>query len=80
MQCFCPTFGLLFQNIAHIVLEKVAKKIKISKSCCYIKVLAVMVTIQQNFLAVTSPATMINDCWMAVIFSAPPIQVLMFGA
>ena len=35
-----------------------------------------MVTIQRSFLAVTSPATMVNDHWPVVILSAGNITVL----
>ena len=31
MQCFCHRFGLLFQNMAKIVLEKVLKELKLVK-------------------------------------------------
>ena len=37
------------------------KRIKISTSCCYIQVLAVMVTVQQSFSAVRNPVTTVND-------------------
>ena len=53
-----------------IVLKEVAKVvIVVFKSCCYIWVLAVMVTVRQSFSAVTN-VVMINDRLPAVISGA----------
>ena len=41
--------------------KRICKGIKI-KTCCYILVVAVMVTIQHGFAAVTKAVTMVNDC------------------
>ena len=49
--------------------KRICKGIKI-KTCCYILVVAVMVTIRHGFAAVTKAVTMVNDCWPVVILSA----------
>ena len=54
-----------------IVLKEVAKVvIVVFKSCCYIWVLAVMVTVRQSFSAVTNVVVMISDRLPAVILGA----------
>ena len=50
--------------------RKSCKRMKISKSCYYIKVVAVMVMVQQSFSAVTNPVMMVNDRWPAIFLSA----------
>ena len=59
MQCFCRRFGLLFQNMAKVVLEEVVTELKLVK---IVVILVVMVTFQQSFSAITSPVTTVNDC------------------
>ena len=44
--------------------------IVVNKSCCPILVLAVIMTVQRSFSAVTNAVATINDCWPAVILSA----------
>ena len=42
--------------------RRICKGIKINKSCCYIEVVAVMMTVQQGFSAVTKAFTTVNSC------------------
>ena len=56
--------------MAKIVLEEFEKKFKIIKSCYYIYLEAVMVTVRKGFLAVTNAFTTVNDRWPVVILSA----------
>ena len=51
-------------------------KIKISKSCCYMKIMAVIVTIQWSFLTVTNPVIVVNDYWPAFILSTAVLLYL----
>ena len=53
------------------ILKEVAKIVIVVVQSSYrILVLAVMVTIQRSFLAVTNAVAMVNDRWPAVILSA----------
>ena len=56
--------------MAKIVLKEVAKIVIVVKSCCHIKVLAVMLTARRSSKAVTDAVAMVNDYWPAVILSA----------
>ena len=38
MECFCRGFGLLFQYMAKIVLEKVVKELKLVKLLLYVDI------------------------------------------
>ena len=58
MQCFCRRFGLLFQIIAKVALEKVVTELKLVK---IVVTMAVMVTFQRSFSAITSPIRTVND-------------------
>ena len=49
---------------------RVWKEIKIIKNCCYIYLVAVMMTILQGFSVLTNAFMMANDRWPAVILSA----------
>ena len=42
-----------------VYFRRICKGIKINESCCYIWVVAVMVTVRQGFLAVTEAFTMV---------------------
>ena len=66
MQCFRRRFGLLLQNMAKIILEKVSKELKLVKIVVTSRfvvtsILAVMMTVQQSFSVVKNPVTMVND-------------------
>ena len=54
--------------------RKIFKGIRINKSCCYIYVLAVIVTVRQGFSAVTNASTTVNDRWPADILSAETLE------
>ena len=61
----------LWQSMAKIILKDVAKIVLVVvKSCCHIKVLTVMVTVQQSFSAFTNVVAMVNERWPVVILSA----------
>ena len=61
--------------MAKITLKEVVKiVIVVVKSCCCILVLAVMVTIQQSFSAVTNTVAMV-DCRPAVNLSAETAKI-----
>ena len=45
--------------MAKVVLEEVVTELKLVK---IVVILAVMVTFQQSFSAITSPVTTVNDC------------------
>ena len=54
-----------------IILEEFVKIVNIVvESYCLTLMLAVMVTVQRGYLAVTNVAAMINDRWPAIILSA----------
>ena len=53
--------------MAKVVLEEVVTELKLVK---IVVILAVMVTFQQSFSAITSPVTTVNDCRPAVTLSA----------
>ena len=62
--------------MAKITLKEVVKiVIVVVKSCCCILVLAVMVTIQQSFSAVTNTVAMVNDCRPAVNLSVETAKI-----
>ena len=48
----------------------ICEGIKINKTCCYIQAVVVMLTIRQDFSAVTKAFIMVNDRWPAVNLSA----------
>ena len=62
MQWSCRRFSLLFENMEKFVLEKVVKGLKLVKVIVTVMVLAVMLTIDRNFSAVSHPVTTVNDC------------------
>ena len=60
----------LLQNMTKIVLEEVAKELKL-----IVQVLVVMVNIQQS-LAVENFVTTVNDCWLVAILNAVTLNCL----
>lgn len=60
----------LLQNMTKIVLEEVAKELKL-----IVQVLVVMVNIQQS-LAVKNFVTTVNDCWLVAILNAVTLNCL----
>ena len=60
----------LLQNMTKIVLEEVAKELKL-----IVQVLVVMVNIQQS-LPVKNFVTTVNDCWLVAILNAVTLNCL----
>ena len=58
--------------MANIVLDEFEKKLL---SCCYIYLVAVMVTIRQGFSTVTNAFTSTNDHWPVITLSAEFVNV-----
>ena len=80
--CKVPVLDLvslscLLQSKVKIFLKEVVKVVNVvCKSCCYIQVLAVMMTIQQKFLMVTIAVATINDRSPAIILSTVVIDLI----
>ena len=75
MQCFCLRFGLLLQNMAKIILEKVVKELKL------VKVFGTSTTIHNFRLTLVSmwnsaPRGKLNFYFSTVFLSIDKIFVL----